>query len=81
MLLKRVIATEGETVEFKDGHLLVNGKQIPEPYVKGRYHWNLTPRKVKPHQVYLVGDNRSVPIQTHDFGQTDVNRIVGAPLW
>src|SRR4030043_1884650 len=33
MLLKRVVAQEGEQVEFLDGKLFVNGKEIEEPYV------------------------------------------------
>ena len=81
MLLKRVIATEGETVEFTNGQLYINGKEINEPYINGQYDWDLPLRTVKPHHVYVVGDNRSVPMETHDFGQTDLNRIVGAPLW
>jgi signal peptidase I len=81
MLLKRVIALAGESVEFKGGRLYINGREIKEPYVKGKYNWDLVMRTVKPHHVYVVGDNRSVPMETHDFGQTDANRIVGAPLW
>jgi signal peptidase I len=81
MLLKRVIAVAGETVEFKDGRLYINDREMPEPYVAGTYDWNLSPRIVKPDHVYVVGDNRNVSVETHDFGQTDVNRIVGAPLW
>jgi signal peptidase I len=81
MLLKRVIAIDGETVEFRNGQLYINGRELPEPYVKGKYNWNLPPRTVKPNHVYVVGDNRQVPMETHDFGQTDLYRIVGAPLW
>ena len=81
MLLKRIIATEGETVEFKEGYLHANGKKINEPYVTGRQKWDLLPRTVKKDHVYVVGDNRNVPMKMHDFGQTPVNRIIGAPLW
>jgi signal peptidase I len=81
MLLKRIVATEGETVEFKKGHLYVNGKKINEPYVTGRQKWDLLPRTVKKDHVYVVGDNRNVPMKMHDFGQTPVYRIIGAPLW
>jgi hypothetical protein len=31
--------------------------------------------------VYLIGDNRSMPMEQHQFGQTPLNRIVGSPLW
>jgi signal peptidase I len=81
MLLKRIVALEGETVEFKKGFLLINGQKINEPYVSKRQSWDLTPRIVKKGHVYVVGDNRNVPMQTHHFGQTPINRITGVPLW
>ena len=81
MLLKRIIALEGEIVEFKKGFLFVNGKKIDEPYVSKRQPWDLAPRIVKKDHVYVVGDNRNVPMQRHHFGQTSINRITGVPLW
>ncbi len=81
MLLKRVVAVEGEQVEFKRGLLFVNGVQIEEPYLKYPADWTLPPRYVKQNYVYVVGDNRNVPIQKHHFGQTPINRIVGKILW
>lgn len=79
--MKRVVALEGDTVEFRSGKLVVNGKQFREPYVKYPCNWELSCRKVKTNHVYLVGDNRNVPMEQHDFGQTLGNRIVGAPIW
>lgn len=81
MLLKRVVALEGEEVEFCDGQLFVNGRQVEEPHVRYPCGWNLQPRRVEPGHVYLIGDNRSMPIEQHQFGQTPLNRIVGSPLW
>jgi hypothetical protein len=31
--------------------------------------------------LYVIGDNRSMPIEEHLFGQTRIERIVGSPLW
>ena len=45
------------------------------------WDWTLAPRTVKPGHVYVVGDNRSVSMASHQFGQTPVHRIVGALLW
>ncbi len=81
MLLKRIIALEGETIAFKKGFLLINGRQIDEPYVSQRQPWDLPPRIVKKNHVYVAGDNRNVPMETHYFGQTPIDRITGAPLW
>ncbi|HUU39805.1 MAG TPA: signal peptidase I, partial [Desulfatiglandales bacterium] len=81
MLLKRIIALEGETVEFRNGKLFVDEIEVNEPYLKYPCNWNLSPRKVKKGHVYVVGDNRNMPIKNHNFGQTLINRIIGAPIW
>ncbi len=79
--LKRVVALAGDEVEFRQGTLFLNGRPVDEAYVKGPCDWNLPPREVDPGNVYLVGDNRSMPMEQHDFGQTSLRRIVGGPLW
>ena len=81
MLLKRVVAVEGERVEFRDGKLFVNGEKVDEPYVRYPCDWNLPPRQVEKGHVYVVGDNRRMPIESHRFGQTSIQRIVGVPVW
>jgi signal peptidase I len=81
MLLKRILAVEGETLEFRQGQLYVNGKPVRESYITMRYDWDLGPRTVQTGYVYVAGDNRQVPMLTHDFGQTPIKRIIGAPLW
>ncbi len=81
MILKRLIAKEGDTVEFRNGVLFVNGKPRPESYIKGPSDWNLPARIVEKDHYYLVGDNRAVPIQRHIFGQMHKKYLQGAPLW
>ena len=81
MLLKRVIALEGERIEFRYGKLFVDENTIEEPYVRYPCDWNLSPRQVEPGCVYVVGDNRNMPIEDHHFGQAPIKRIVGVPLW
>ena len=82
MFFKRVVATEGQAVEFRHGRLFVDGEE--SPYYWNRLtpcDWRLPPRLVPPGHVYLVGDNRSMPMEEHLFGHVDVRRIVGMPLW
>lgn len=81
MLMKRVVATGGQSVEFREGRLFVNGKKLEEPYVAGKCDWNVPSVTVKSGYVYVVGDNRSMPARTHTFGQTSIDRIAGVPLW
>jgi len=81
MLLKRVVALEGERVEFRNGKLFVDEKEMDEPYVRYPCHWNLPSRQVEKDHVYVVGDNRNMPMENHLFGQASMKRIVGVPLW
>ncbi|MFA7230753.1 MAG: signal peptidase I [Victivallaceae bacterium] len=81
LLLKRIVAFEGETVEFRNGYLYINGLQYDEPYLYYPCLWELPPRKVKKNHVYAIGDNRSMSINQHVFGQFDKKRIYGAPIW
>ncbi|MGB9630199.1 MAG: signal peptidase I [Thermodesulfobacteriota bacterium] len=81
MLLKRVVALEGEEIAFRQGKLLINGKELEEPYLRYPCNWDLPARKVEKDSVYVVGDNRNMPMESHHFGQTPIHRIVGVPVW
>lgn len=81
LYLKRVVALAGQKVAFQGGTLLVDGSPVEEPYVQGPCRWNLAERQVDPGCVYLIGDNRSMPMEEHDFGQVSAMRIAGRPLW
>lgn len=79
--LKRVVALAGDTVEFRRGRLLVNGRAPREPYLRYLCDWELPPRTVPPGHCYVVGDNRSQPMEAHRFGSVALRRIAGAPLF
>ena len=81
MLLKRIVAFEGDQVEFRQGKLLVNGLELEEPYVRNPCDWDLSPRIVQKDSIYVIGDNRSMPIENHVFGNAAIRRIIGVPLW
>jgi signal peptidase I len=80
MYLKRVIGLPGETVAFVNGKVLINDKVLDEPYEKYDCDWNLPPVKLGPDQYFVVGDNRSMPPQFHDFGRAERDHIVGKAI-
>ena len=81
MLLKRVLAFEGETVAFSNGVCVVNGQPLDEPYLVKNIGWNVPPRTVGPGHVYGMGGNRSVPFEEHVGGEISIARVAGRTLW
>ncbi|MPN44020.1 Signal peptidase IB [bioreactor metagenome] len=80
--LKRIVGLPGDTVEFRNGDLYLNGKKQDEKeYIRYASDWNLAPRTVEPGHYYVVGDNRSQEIDQHMFGSVRADRIVGSPVW
>ena len=80
MLMKRVIGLPGETIAFHQGRVLVNGTQLAEPYVKYPTDWELPPVTLTNGNYFVVGDNRSMPLVQHTFGETERRRIIGKIL-
>lgn len=77
MYLKRVVGLPGETVAFVHGRVLIDGHVLDEPYEKFNCDWDLPPVKLGRNQYFVVGDNRSMPWQFHEFGKVERDHIVG----
>lgn len=77
-LIKRVIAVEGETVEAHDGKLLVNGKELAEPYLApGTVTVMDQTVTVRRGEVWVMGDNRSQSRDSRFFGAIKKSSIIG----
>jgi signal peptidase I len=80
MFMKRIIGLPGETVAFHNGHAVIDGKVLSEPYVKGPCDWEWAPETLKPDEYFCVGDNRSMALAGHFFFKAPRSRIVGKVL-
>ncbi|SPE57263.1 Signal peptidase I [Verrucomicrobia bacterium] len=80
MYMKRIVGLPGETVAFHQGHALINGRILDEPYVHGPCNWERPPVTLGPAQYFVVGDNRSMPLEDHTMGETQRDRIEGKVL-
>lgn len=82
VLLKRVVAIEGQTVAIRDGVLFVDGAEANEPFVNQRtmdgvYFGTVT---VPSGRLFVLGDNRENSVDSRDFGPIPVTTIQGTVL-
>jgi signal peptidase I len=77
-LIKRVIALPGETVEGRDGQILIDGRTLKEPYVaKGSAMNDFPARKIPTGHYFVMGDNRGNSKDSRVFGPIAKSLIVG----
>lgn len=79
ILIKRVIAVEGDTVEIKDGNVYVNDEKLDEPYINQITPGNVPKTTVPKDSVFVLGDNRgnSVDSRFSQVGFVPESAIMG----
>ncbi len=77
---KRVVGLPGETVAFRYGRLMINGKSIEEPYLADPGTWNAPDVPLGDNEFFVVGDNRHMPMAEHVAGVVNIRHIKGG-LW
>ena len=87
-IVKRVIATEGQTVDinFEEGIVYVDGEALQEPYINNPTNHNLGthfPLIVAEGCIFVLGDNRAVSRDSRDpvIGQVDKREVLGKALY
>ena len=89
LVIKRVVALPGDTIEGREGTVLVNGKAISEPYALRctseslESSRNFGPTKLEAGEYFVLGDNRDNSLDSRypDFGPIPLATIVGRPLY
>lgn len=81
-IIKRVIATEGQTVKIEDGIVFVNGTALVEPYTTTPTFCNgidSFEQKVPEGCVFVMGDNRmkSLDSRSKEIGLIEKREILG----
>ena len=86
-IVKRVIATEGQTVDidFESGTVYVDGKALREPYIHNETtneEGTVFPLTVAENCIFVLGDNRAVSVDSRSpqIGQIDRREVLGKAL-
>ena len=82
--VKRVAAVGGDTVALQDGQLIVNGEAMQEPWAEGETQAEtgavIYPYYVREGNVFVLGDNRTVSMDSRAFGEVNRRQIKGKIL-
>ncbi len=88
VLIKRIIAVGGQTVEFDEstGKTIIDGNIIDEPYVKENidYTYSMTKKYVIPEgKLFVMGDNRNNSADSRDIavGFIDERYVMGKVVY
>ena len=75
-----MIALPGETVEGKNGKILINGRQLVEPYLAEDPVGDFPAKTIPEGQVWVMGDNRNRSSDSRVFGPIKESKIVGRAI-
>ncbi len=80
LLVKRVIGLPGETVEYKDNKLYIDGKYYEEEFL-GDVTTNDFKVSLAENEYYCLGDNRNVSRDSRFYGPFEGSQIVSTHLF
>jgi signal peptidase I len=81
--IKRVVGLPGDEVELIRGELFVNGRQIPEPYIREPYQdpSSYSATQVRADHYYVLGDHRNTSNDSRTWGTVARDFIVGKAVF
>ncbi len=86
VLIKRLMGLPGDTIEVRDGKLYRNNQVLSEPYIKepiseiqpsNAIFGVGQPLKLKPGQLFVMGDNRNDSNDSRFWGTLERSRVIG----
>ena len=81
-IIKRVIATEGQTVEIKNGKVLVDDVEIKEDYINEPMDIQSYDKVTVPKgEIYVMGDNRNHSLDSRIQGTISLDNVEGRILF
>ncbi len=81
--IKRVVGLPDDTVEIREGHVYLNGKLLPEPYVppESEDFGALSIEKIPKDEYFVMGDHRISSNDSRIFGPVPRKFIYGKAVF
>lgn len=78
-IIKRVIATEGQSIRIDGSDVYIDGEKINEPYIKEVMNpeWDINIEEIPENKLFIMGDNRNNSGDSRDIGLVDESDIYG----
>ncbi len=74
-MIKRIVGLPNETIEIKEGHVLINRIIINEPYILEPPSYSFGPTVIPDNSYIVLGDNRNNSKDSHKFGAVPLDNI------
>lgn len=78
-IIKRVIATEGQSIKIDGSDVYVDGKKLNETYIKEVMNpeWDIDIDKIPANKIFVMGDNRNNSGDSREIGLIDKDDVYG----
>ena len=77
LVVKRVIGLPGQTVEVRNGVVLINNTPLEEPYIAEPADYRWGPMIVPAGELFVLGDNRNASFDSHIWGFLPQSYLLG----
>ena len=75
--VKRVIGLPGDRVEIREGTVVVNGRELDEPYITAHDTSGMGPLALREGEYFVLGDNRQGSNDSRNWGPVPQEDILG----